>query len=400
MNKRNFLAVMVLGLSAPIWMNTGYAATTTPSLGTRFADAIITRYQPTIDAMTHHGWDHSNSAILHGIEKIYRHHPNQKYFAYIKAYADSFIQQDGSINGLINTLDGMHPGVVCLFMYEQTGEQKYKLAAQTMRNYFLGTKQQASPFHKTPDGGYWHKNDDKYHNVMSVDGTYMVYPFLVRYATLFNEPEIFDVIAKQILLVHEHSFNIKTKLPHHAWHYDKTKPWANPITGTATQFWSRASGWSSMALVDVLEYFPKNHPGYARLLFLFQQFAEGLASAQNPADGLWYQVLDSLQKPDNYPESSSSGMIIYALQKGVDLNLLDASYAQVSKHGWLGLQSKIKPYQDGGPQITSVAPAMGAQNDYAAYVAIRPISLPNDTQQQHPHGYIGVLMAAAVMEAK
>lgn len=400
MNKRFFVAVMVLGLSAPLWINLSYAEPQKTSVGVSVSNAIIARYQPTIDAMTHHGWDHSNTAILHGIEKIYRHQPDQKYLAYIKTYADSFIQNDGSINGLINTLDGLHPGVVCLFLYEQTGELKYKRAAQTMRDYFLGTKQQASAFHKTPDGGYWHKNDEKYHNVMSVDGTYMVYPFLVRYAAMFNEPELFDVAARQILLVHEHSFNIKTKLPYHAWHYDKTKPWAHPVTGTATQFWSRASGWSSMALVDVLEYFPKEHPAYARLLFLLQEFAEGLAAAQNPADGMWYQVLDSVQKPDNYPESSGSGMIIYALQKGVNLKLLDARYARVAAQGWQGLQAKIKPYKDGGPQITSVAPAMGAQNNYADYVAIRPVNLPSDATQQHPHGYIGVLMAASVMETQ
>jgi unsaturated rhamnogalacturonyl hydrolase len=348
--------------------------------------------------MTGSGWDHANSTILHGIEKVNQRHPNSAYVSYIKAYADAFVNDDGSIKGLRDTLDGMHPGVVCLFLYEQTGDVKYKRAAQTMRDYFVGTAQQASPFHKTPDGGYWHKNNEKYSNVMSVDGTYMVYPFLVHYAVMFKEPALLDLAAAQILLAHERSFNIKAQLPYHAWNYDKTKPWANPITGTSSQFWSRASGWSSMALVDVLEYFPKDHPSYGRLLFLFQQFAEGLKSAQNPVDGLWYQVLDSANKPDNYPEASGSGMITYALQKGVNLNLLDGSYAKVAAKGWQGLQLKIKTYKDGGPQITSVAPAMGSQSDYAGYVAIRPINLPSDAIKQDPHGYIGVLMAASVME--
>jgi len=41
------------------------------TLGVTISNALIKRYSPTIDAMGHHGWDHSNSAILHGMEKIY-----------------------------------------------------------------------------------------------------------------------------------------------------------------------------------------------------------------------------------------------------------------------------------------------------------------------------------------
>ena len=63
--------------------------------GEWLANAIVKRYSPTIDVMTHHGWDHSNSAILHGIEKIYLNNRDKKYLKYIKAYADDFINADG-----------------------------------------------------------------------------------------------------------------------------------------------------------------------------------------------------------------------------------------------------------------------------------------------------------------
>lgn len=366
--------------------------------GEWLANSIIKRYTPTIDAMTHHGWDHSNSAILHGIEKIYLKHHDKKYLKYIKAYADQFVNTDGSIKGLLTTLDGMHPGVVCLFLYEQTGDKKYLRAAKTMRDHLIGTPDKPSQFSKTPEGGYWHKTDEKYKNVMSVDGLYMTYPFLVRYALVANEKELLDVAAKQILLVSERSFNTKSNLAFHAWNYDKEKPWANKITGTSSQFWSRATGWYSMALVDVLEYFPKNHPAYNKILFAFQGLATGIKTYQNPADGLWYQVVDAYDQPQNYPEASGSGMIIYALQKGVNLKLIDGTYHDVAEKGWAALKTKITPYGDGGPQIKSVAPPMSSQIDYAGYVAIRPISVPADEGKHHPHGYIGTLMAASVME--
>jgi rhamnogalacturonyl hydrolase YesR len=36
-------------------------------------------------------------------------------------------------------------------------------------------------------------------------------------------------------------------------------------TGTS-QFWSRSIGWYAMALVDVLDYFPKEHPKQKELV--------------------------------------------------------------------------------------------------------------------------------------
>ncbi len=58
---------------------------------------------------------------------------------------------------MLTTLDGIHPGVLCLFLYQETGNEKYRLAAKMMRDHLLGTKTKSSVFHKTPDGGFGHK---------------------------------------------------------------------------------------------------------------------------------------------------------------------------------------------------------------------------------------------------
>jgi rhamnogalacturonyl hydrolase YesR len=50
--------------------------------------------------MTHKGWDHSNSIILHGMEKIYEHNRNPACLNYIRSFADAFINADGTIKGL------------------------------------------------------------------------------------------------------------------------------------------------------------------------------------------------------------------------------------------------------------------------------------------------------------
>lgn len=366
--------------------------------GAQFANAIIDRYQPTINVMTNKGWDHSNSIILHGIEKISAHTNNPTYINYIKSFVDANVTADGSIADLKPALDGIHPGLLCLFLFEKTGDMKYKTAATNMKNYLLGTTEKSSVFKKNPEGGYWHKNEEQYSHVMSVDGIYMACPFLIKYGKMFNDPACFDVATFQTLLVASHSFNISSNLPYHAWDYSKSKPWSNPITGTSSQVWSRSVGWFAMALVDILENLPDTHKDYNTILYLFQQLAEGIKISQNTTDGLWYQVVTKTDAERNYPETSGSGMIIYALKKAINHAWIDTSFNAVTSRGWKGLKEYITIFSDGKPQLTSVAPAMGCKKNLEEYLAVRPVNCPSSGGTQHPHGYCGILMAASVME--
>lgn len=368
------------------------------SVGDAFGNAIITRYQPTINTMTHKDWDHSNSIVLNGLIKLYENEKNPAYLTYIQKFVDEYVDVNGHIESLKPELDGMHPGVLLLYLYKHTGQEKYKKAATQMRNYLIGTKTQKSIFHETPDGGYWHKNNDHYHNVMTIDGAYMSNPFLVQYGILFDDIAAINTATFETLLVASHTFNIDLNLAYHGWDYDKKHVWSHKITGTSTQIWSRSIGWFSMALADILENLPENHKDYSSLLYLYQQLASGIKNHQNPNDGLWYQIVTNPERKGNYPETSGSGMIIYALKKGVDNKWLDNSYQLVCKKGWDGLQKKVSINKDGMPQINSFAPGMGIKNNAEEYIAVQPVSCPSNDEKQHPHGYCAVLMASSVME--
>lgn len=367
-------------------------------LGEQFSQSIIRRYQPNIDVMTHKGWDHSNSIILHGMEKIYEHTNNPAYLNYIRSFADAFINADGTIKGMAPALDRIHPGMICLFLFEKTGEIKYKAAAKYLRDYLVGSETSPSVFKKTPEGGYWHKNELNYQDVMTVDGIYMAYPFLVKYGKLFNDTVAINVAVSQTLLIASHSFNITNNLPYHAWDYSKSKPWANPITGTSSIPWSRSVGWFSMALVDILENLSPSHKDFGTVLYLFKQLALGIRECQHTTDGLWYQVVNCVKCPGNYPEISGSGMIVYAIRKGVNNKWIDPAFKIVAEKGWQGIKNNIRRFSDGMPQVVSVAPGMGCKKSYEEYVTVRPVSCPSEDEVQHPHGYCAVLMASSVME--
>lgn len=348
--------------------------------------------------MTQKGWEYSNSIILHGIEKIYNYLPDSTaYLNYIKAYVDAYINNAGVVtSGYGNTLDKIHPGILCLFLYEKTGQTKYKTAATNIRNNILT----GNTFNKTPDGGFWHKQTIDYNNVMMLDGIYMAEPFLVKYGVMFNDDSAINTSTRQTLLLASHVYDSTLHLAKHAWHYNKTKSWANPVTGASPEVWSRAMGWYMMAIVDILTYLPKTHPDYIAMRNLLDSLCIGVKNTQDHSTGLWYQVMDKPDSAGNYLESSGSGMLIYALKKAVDSNWIDADYLDVAKKGWKGLQTKISTYTDGGPQINDFAPAMSVFGSYAEYINMLPVDCPATPAgtTQHPHGYCGVLMAASAME--
>ncbi|RZJ89045.1 MAG: glycoside hydrolase family 88 protein, partial [Hymenobacter sp.] len=112
-------------------------------------------------------------------------------------------------------------------------------------------------------------------------------------------------------------------------------------------------GWYAMALVDVLDYFPKNHPQRAQLIKDLQRLAPVLARYQDPATGGWYQVMDQGSRTGNYIETSASCMFVYALAKGVRLGYLPKKYAQVARKGYAGLVKRcVQTEPDGTLALT------------------------------------------------
>lgn len=126
------------------------------------------------------------------------------------------------------------------------------------------------------------------------------FSFLARYGAEFNRPDLIDEAVKQFTLCHKHTYSPETGLYHHAWDESKSQRWANPQDGTSPNFWGRSIGWWFMAMVDVLDYIPDNHPGRASLISWIQGLAESLPNYQR--DGLWYQVIDQPEREGNFPK--------------------------------------------------------------------------------------------------
>lgn len=103
-----------------------------------------------------------------------------------------------------------------------------------------------------------------------------------------------------------------------------------------------------MALVDVLDYFPANHAGRKELIAILDRFAAAVAKVQDPATGLWYDIVDRKDQQPNYPESSGSSMLTYTLAKASRLGYVTEKYHAVAERGYAGIKERFIVDSAGG----------------------------------------------------
>lgn len=337
-------------------------------------------------------WTYEHGVFLKGIERVWLDTGDGKYFRYIEQGIDRFINDDGTIRTYKldeYNIDNIMPGRLLLTLYKVTERDKYRKAAALLR-------EQLRTHPRTSEGGFWHKKIYPYQ--MWLDGLYMAEPFYAEYAATFDEPEAFDDIAKQFILMERHARDPQTGLLYHGWDESRKQRWADPQTGHSPNFWGRAVGWYAMALVDTLDYFPANHPKRGELVAILKRLAEAIAKYQDQPSGLWYQVLDKGGERGNYLEASASCMFVYALAKGVRRGYLPASYLDVVRRGYRGILARfVKEDASGRLNLEGTVSVSGLggnpyrDGSYEYYLSEKVVT--ND-----PKGIGAFLMASAEME--
>lgn len=299
-------------------------------------------------------WDYVHALVLHSFEELYKKNPDSRYKSYIRGYVDELVQEDGSIKTYEldkYNIDLVVPGRLLFDIYAESKQDKYLKAMQLVRK-------QLAEQPRTASGGFWHKQI--YPNQMWLDGLYMGEPFYAQYTLTFEGGKSFDDIAKQFELIQLHATDPKTGLLYHAWDESKQMPWANKQTGNSPNFWSRALGWYVMALVDVLDYMPKEHPKQKELVKYLNNACAALAKYQDKS-GLWYQVTDKGGEKGNYLEASGSSMFAYAFAKGVNKGYLPSKYKKLANKAFDGLTTVLikKVDEDGGITLTNCCQVAG-----------------------------------------
>jgi len=336
-------------------------------------------------------WRYDQGVILEGIEGIWNATGEGKWYNYIQKSIDFYVQEDGTIKGYRPdeyNIDHVNNGKLLLLLYRVTGKDKYKKAADLLRD-------QLRTHPRTSEGGFWHKK--VYPFQMWLDGLYMGQPFYAEYAMLFHEDTAFNDIARQFILMERHARDSKTGLLYHGWDESKQQKWADKKTGLSPNVWGRALGWYGMAMVDALDYFPENHPGKDSIIKILGRFAKAVTQVQDQKTGLWYDVPNKPTEQKNYFEASASSMLVYTLAKGVRKGYLPSSYLANAKKGYDGILKQFVKTENGQVNLHGTVSVSGlGGNPYRdgsfAYYMSEPV-IVND-----PKGMGAFINAAVEME--
>lgn len=266
--------------------------------------------------------------------KIWQQTGDRKYFTYVEEWADTIINNNGEIylyKVETYNIDYINPGKILFDLYRETGKAKYKLAMDRLAN-------QMKVHPRTLEGVFWHKLI--YQHQIWLDGLYMGSPYLAQYAITFDKPEMIDDVINQFIVCAKHTYDVKTGLYYHAWDESKNQKWANKETGQSPNFWGRSMGWWYMALVDVLDFVPQDHPQRNQLIKMIQGLADTLPKYQDK-NGLWYQVLDKGGQAGNYHEASVSSMFMYSIAKAVNKGYIDVKYKKIAEKAYDGLMKDL-----------------------------------------------------------
>lgn len=348
--------ITVVGL---LCANAPASAADTKPWSVRMADSEIARHP---DPMTLDSeqpkWEYTHGLVLKAILAVGDRTGDPRYEKYVRAYYDGMIGADGSIRTYDASefnIDRVNPGKPLFELYRKTKDPKYKLALDRLR-------QQMRDHPRTSEGGFWHKK--RYPTQMWLDGLYMASPFLAQYAKAFGEPALFDDVVKQFVLMETHARDPKTGLLYHGWDESRQQKWADPKTGLSKNFWGRAMGWYAMALVDTLDFVPRDHPGRKDLVAILDRLAAAVVRVQDPKTGVWWQVLDQPGREKNYLEASVSSMFAYALLKGASTGVLDTKYGQAGARAYQGvLEQFVAEGKDGTVDIHRVCQVAGLGGD-------------------------------------
>ncbi len=334
------------------------------------------------DSLATTNWDYVSGLVANSVLKAWQMYPEKtEYYDAVKAFADLSTSEDGTQifdkkggNALRpSNIDDLPAGNVYFALYAEElkrGNTKDAARCKTAATHIRTTlKYKHSRIAKglPGEGGFFHKAS--YPNQMWLDGLFMGSPIYAQWEHVFGKEnaeeykESWSDIALQFKTIHKYTYNADKQLNYHAWTAtttDENAFWSNqtePYLGCSKEFWGRGMGWYFAALVDVLEFMPKDHADYPAVVEILNQVAAGLARWQDKESGVWYQLVQygadmkadgkgdtvngevyNVGDAPNYLEASCSGIFTYAFLKGMRLGLLDKTvYTPVAEKAYQGL---------------------------------------------------------------
>jgi len=289
------------------------------------------------------GWNYVDGCMILAMLELYRMTGEEKYLEFADGFIDCRVQEDGSIEGYHveeYNIDHVNAGKTLFYLYEMNGKEKYRKAIELIYS-------QLKTHPRTAEGNFWHKKI--YPNQVWLDGLYMGLPFYMEYETKMNNCQNYDDIFAQFANVVKYLKNKEDGLYYHAYDASKQAFWCDKETGLCENYWLRALGWYSMALVDSLDKCNREVAGekFDVLKQVFVDLMDSMLKVQDPS-GMWYQLPARGSEPGNYLETSGSAIMAFSMLKAVRLGLLPESYREPAIKAFQAIMDKYLTVDENG----------------------------------------------------
>lgn len=303
-------------------------------------------------------WNYIDGCMMTAFLRLYNKTADVKYINFVKEFIDYFVEESGDIKTFDveeYNLDNINEARSLFVLYDHTGDEKYKLALDNIYRQLEGQP-------RTKEGNFWHKQI--YPNQVWLDGIYMALPFYMEYDKRFNNKGNYDDIRTQLENVVKFMKNSETGLYYHAFDSSREMFWCDKETGLSRHYWLRATGWFVMALVDLMEILDESDVDFKNFVSgIFKDLVSSVLKYQEES-GMWYQVVDLIDREPNYLETSGTAIISYAILKAVDLGILPKSYKEFGIKAFNGICDKYLTFEGDKPSLggTCLVAGLGGKN--------------------------------------
>ena len=200
-------------------------------------------------------------------------------------------------------VDDMVSGMTLIDLYQITGEEKYKIAAETMVQFLY--------HHERDEAGsfiYRPKQDNGY---VFADMIGMVCPFLCKYGSTYEDKNAIKLAVTQIQNFIGCGMDGKTGLPYHGYQYESGVKYG--IIG-----WGRAVGWLMLGMSGTLAYLNEHDSGYETIKQTYRRLVDKVEAYQLEG-GLYSWQLGAKDGP---VDTSATGMILYSIAQSLENKVL------------------------------------------------------------------------------
>lgn len=272
-------------------------------------------------------WNYEDGCVLTGCRRLYEATGDETYAAFVMSYLSRRVAEDGSLPSYLtenHCLDSFNCSKALFFADAAEPQSKYGRALQ-----WQYAQLQAHP--RTKSGLFWHKQ--MYPQQVWLDGLYMLLPFLAEYALWSPQdaPALREEIRKAFSFVYDKLRVPQTGLYRHGIDEAGVQAWADADTGVSASHWLRGEGWLLMALVDVIALLPDRQQTLAQALIAMLHEAVTALLPYLGKEGMFYQVIDRPDAPENYTEASGNAMIAYTMLRGAAMGVLPEEYGTIGE---------------------------------------------------------------------